>query len=70
MADEAHGEEGGLVFHPMDQFQITPLFGDGPVGMFTLTNATLWMALTVLCIVALLVLGTRARAIILSLIHI
>ncbi len=48
----------------MDQFQITPLFGDGPVGMFTLTNATLWMALTVLCIVALLVLGTRKRAII------
>ncbi|WP_298360163.1 F0F1 ATP synthase subunit A [uncultured Litoreibacter sp.] len=64
LADEAHGEEGGLVFHPMDQFLVKPLFGDGPVGMFTITNVTLWMALTVVCIIALLVLGTRKRAII------
>jgi F-type H+-transporting ATPase subunit a len=28
MATEAHGgEEGGLVFHPMDQFIVKPLFG-------------------------------------------
>ncbi len=65
MAEEAHGaDEGGLVFHPMDQFIIKPLFGDGPVGMFTITNATLWMALAVVCVIALLVLGTRKRAII------
>lgn len=65
MADDAHSaDEGGLVFHPMDQFIIKPLFGDGEVGMFTITNVTLWMALTVLCIVALLVLGTRSRAIV------
>ncbi len=63
MAEEAHGaEEGGLVFHPMDQFIVKPLFGDGAVGMFTVTNVTLWMAITVLCIVALLVLGTSRRA--------
>ncbi len=62
MAEEAHGAEGGLVFHPMDQFIVKPLFGDGPVGMFTITNVTFWMAVTVLCIVALLVLGTRGRA--------
>ncbi len=63
MAEEAHGaEEGGLVFHPMDQFIVKPLFGDGAVGMFTVTNVTLWMALTVICIVALLVLGTSRRA--------
>ena len=62
MADEAHGEEGGLVFHPMDQFIVKPLFGDGPVGMFTITNVTFWMALAVLCVVLLLVLGTRGRA--------
>jgi len=32
--------EGGLVFHPLDQFIVKPLFGDGAVGMFTITNAT------------------------------
>ena len=48
MATETHGaEEGGLVFHPMDQFKIEPAFGDGAIGMFTVTNATVWMALAV-----------------------
>lgn len=60
MADEK--AEGGLSFHPMDQFIVKPLFGDGPVGTFTITNVTLWMALAILCIVALLVLGTKGRA--------
>ncbi|WP_373355868.1 F0F1 ATP synthase subunit A [Pseudoroseicyclus sp. CXY001] len=54
--------EGELVFHPLDQFIVEPLFGDGPVRWFTLTNVTLWMALTVLAIVLLLVIGTRGRA--------
>lgn len=63
MATEAHGaDEGGLVFHPMDQFMVKPLFGEGAVGVFTLTNVTLWMALTVLAIIALLVMGTSGRA--------
>ncbi|KNX43060.1 ATP synthase subunit a [Roseovarius tolerans] len=63
MATEAHGAgEGGLAFHPMDQFLVKPLFGDGEVGMFTLTNATFWMALTILAIFALLVMGTSGRA--------
>jgi len=67
MATETNGaehaaDEGGLVFHPMDQFIVKPLFGDGPVGTFTVTNVTLWMALTVLCIFALLVLGSSGRA--------
>ena len=58
MATEAHGgEEGGLVFHPMDQFIVQPLFGDGAINMFTVTNATLWLALTVLAVIALMVLG-------------
>ena len=64
MADDAHAEEGGLVFHPMDQFIVKPLFGDGPVGTFTITNVTFWMALAVLCIVLLLVMGTRGRALV------
>lgn len=56
--------EGGLSIHPMDQFVVAPLFGDGPVGMFTITNATLWMALAVLAVVLLMVIGTRGRAVI------
>jgi len=57
-----HADEGGLVFHPMDQFIVKPLFGDGPVGMFTVTNVTLWMALAILAIFALMVLGAAGRA--------
>ncbi|WP_323767959.1 F0F1 ATP synthase subunit A [Marinovum sp.] len=64
-ATDAHGaEEGGLVFHPMDQFIVEPLFGGTEVGMFTITNVTLWMFLAVLAVVALMVLGTSRRAII------
>ena len=63
-AAEAHGEEGGLVFHPMDQFIVKPLFGDGAVGMFTITNVTLWMLIAILVIVALMVFGTSRRAVV------
>lgn len=62
MAEEK--AEGGLVFHPLDQFIVKPLFGDGPVGLFTITNSTLWMAISVLAIVALFVLGSKGRAIV------
>lgn len=65
MATEAQGaEEGGLVFHPMDQFIVKPLFGGADVGMFTITNATLWMFLAVVAVIALMVLGTSRRAIV------
>ena len=63
MASEL-AEEEGLVFHPMDQFKIHPLFGDGPIHWYTPTNATLWMAVVLLLVIALFVLGTRGRAII------
>lgn len=63
MAAEAHGE-GGLAFHPLQQFEIHPLFGEGPITWYTPTNVTLWMAVAVLCIIGLFVLGTRGRAII------
>ncbi|MEZ5777827.1 MAG: F0F1 ATP synthase subunit A [Paracoccaceae bacterium] len=62
MATEEHSE--GLAFHPMDQFIVKPLFGGDAVNWYTPTNATLWMAVTVLCVIALFVLGTRGRAII------
>jgi F-type H+-transporting ATPase subunit a len=63
VAGEAH-EGGGLVFHPLDQFKVSPLFGDGPLEWYTFSNATLWMAIAVLSIFALFVLGTRGRALI------
>ncbi len=65
MASEAKAEGSKeLVFHPMDQFIVKPLAGDGPVGLFTVTNVTLWMALAVLAIFALMVLGTSGRSVI------
>ena len=54
----------GLQIHPMDQFIVTPLFGGEHINFYTPTNVTLWMALSVLGIIALLVLGTRGRAIV------
>ncbi|WP_134681666.1 F0F1 ATP synthase subunit A [Paracoccus ravus] len=62
MATEQHSE--GLTFHPMDQFIVKPLFGGTEVHWYTPTNATLWMGLVALCIIGLLVFGTRGRAII------
>ena len=65
MASEANGaEEGGLVFHPMDQFIVKPLFGGTEVHWYTVTNVTLWLALTVVAIFALLVIGSSRRAVI------
>jgi F-type H+-transporting ATPase subunit a len=64
VADEAHSEGSGLVFHPMDQFIIKPLFGGDTIHWYTPTNATLWMAIAILGIVLLLVVGTRGRAIV------
>jgi F-type H+-transporting ATPase subunit a len=61
---EGSGDNGGLVFHPLDQFIVKPLFGDGPVMWYTPTNVTLWMGLAVLGIFLLLVSGTRGRAIV------
>jgi F-type H+-transporting ATPase subunit a len=53
--------EGGLVFHPMDQFIVSPLFGDGAVSWYTPTNVTLWLALTV-AVIALLLVRSTAEA--------
>ena len=57
-------ESGGLQIHPMDQFIVKPLFGEGAVHWYTPTNVTLWLLLAVLAIGALMVLGTRRRAIV------
>lgn len=56
----------GQMFHidPMHQFQIHPLFGEGEVHWYTVSNVTLWLAITVLVIAAILIFGTRRRAMI------
>jgi len=65
MATET-ADAGGLSFHPMDQFAVKCLFGgDGcEVGMVTITNSTMWMALAVLAVFGLMVLGSSARNIV------
>ncbi|WP_010142020.1 F0F1 ATP synthase subunit A [Oceanicola sp. S124] len=64
MATEAaHGAEEGssLVFHPMDQFIVKPLFGGTDVHWYTITNVTLWMALTIVAVLLLMVLATSGK---------
>jgi len=66
-AAEAAGhaaEGGGLAIHPMDQFIVKPLFGDGPVEWYTVTNVTLWMGIAVLVLLGVFVLATRHRGIV------
>ena len=63
MAGEAT-EGGGLEFHPLDQFEVHRLLGEGPIAWYTITNVTMWMAIAVVCIVLMLVIGTRKRAVV------
>lgn len=58
-------EQGeGLAFHPMDQFIVKPLFGEGPVHWYTITNVTLWLALGVVAVTLLMVVGSSRRSIV------
>ncbi|MEM9638604.1 MAG: F0F1 ATP synthase subunit A [Pseudomonadota bacterium] len=59
----AEAEGGGLVFKPMEQFEIKSLFG-GEVMWYTPTNTAFWMGLSIVAIILLLVLGSRHRAIV------
>jgi F-type H+-transporting ATPase subunit a len=54
----------GLVFDPMAQFIVKPLFGGDVVNWYTPTNVTLWMVIAILGISAMLVMGTSRRAVI------
>ena len=54
----------GLVFHPMDQFIVEPLFGSGPIHWYTVTNVTLWMGLSVVALVLVMLVGTSKRALV------
>jgi len=69
VATEAQGAEhaaetGGLVFHPMDQFIVKPLFGGDTLAWYTPSNAALWMGLSIVAIILLLVMGSSRRAIV------
>ena len=63
MAGEAQSE-GGLAFHPLDQFQIHRLFGEGPIEFYTPTNIALWMAFAVVGIILVFVVGSSSRSLI------
>jgi F-type H+-transporting ATPase subunit a len=69
VATEAQGaehaaESGGLVFHPMDQFIVKPLFGGDTLAWYTPSNAALWMGLSIVAIIVLLVMGSSRRAVV------
>jgi F-type H+-transporting ATPase subunit a len=76
MAGEAaEHASGGLQIHPMDQFIVKKLFCTDDIATplndcttniawYHPTNVTLWMAIAVICVIVLLVIGTRRRAII------
>ena len=63
MAEEAP-IQSGLQIYPMEQFVVKSLFGDGPIHWYTPTNVTLWMMLAILCVILVMIVGTRGRAII------
>lgn len=63
--------ETGFAIHPMDQFIVKRFFCDAAhadctsnIQWFEITNVTVWIGLTVLAIIALMVVGSRGRAII------
>ncbi|MEO0937867.1 MAG: F0F1 ATP synthase subunit A [Pseudomonadota bacterium] len=62
MAEPTEG--GGLSFDPMAQFEVKPLFGGGDVAWYTITNSTLWLALAIAAVAALMLMTTTKRAIV------
>ncbi len=62
-SEQAADASGKLSLHPMEQFTVRPLFG-GELHWYTPSNVTLWLAIAILCIFALLVIGSRGRAIV------
>ena len=55
---------GKLAIATMDQFRVTPLFGGDTIAWYTPTNVTFWLGMSILSIFALMVMGTRGRAVI------
>ncbi len=57
-------QDGGLKIQPMEQFEVTPLFGGHELNLFTITNQTLWVALVVTAVSAFFILSMRGRALV------
>ncbi len=64
MATEGEAAGGGTNIHPMDQFVVKPLFGDGELAWYTISNATLWFAVAIAATAALLILTTSGRSLV------
>ncbi len=62
--EEAVAGGAKLNVYPMKQFEVTPLFGEGPIHWYTPTNVTLWLGIAIVAIVLLMVLTTRKRAVV------
>ncbi|MCY4185469.1 MAG: F0F1 ATP synthase subunit A [Rhodobacteraceae bacterium] len=52
----------GLEIHPMDQFLVRPVLGDGSLMWYSFSNTAMWMAITLLGIIIFLVVGTRKKS--------
>lgn len=61
MATDTEAEKS-LEIHPMDQFLIKPVLGDGPLMWYSFSNTAMWMGITLLGIIIFLIVGTRNRA--------
>jgi len=63
VASSEHSESGFNI-HPMEQFEVRPLFGGDHVNVFTFTNSTLWMVIVVAAVSLFLILSMRGRALV------
>ncbi len=61
MATDTESEKS-LEIHPMDQFLVKPVLGDGPLMWYSFSNTAMWMGITLLGIIIFLIVGTRNRA--------
>ena len=65
MKKPAASPDSGIHIDPMHQFEVYPLFNrDGAIEPWTFTNASFFMVVVVVAIVAFLVLGTRGRTLV------
>jgi F-type H+-transporting ATPase subunit a len=53
----AGAEHAEKIIDPIHQFLITPLFGDGTLGLFTFTNSALWAVIAIAAVTLLFLLA-------------
>ncbi len=64
VAEHGTEEASGFNIHPMEQFEIHPLFGGDTLNWYTPSNTALWMGLAIVAVILLLVMGSRGRALV------